>query len=77
MEKNINNTCPKLDETEKCYYEILWPSYLSYTFLYRNHIISGKESSVEYNMISSVVLSSKVCKMDEDTKDFKIFHKIK
>lgn len=31
--------------------------------------MSGKEFSVEYNIISSVVLSSKICKMDEDTKE--------
>lgn len=29
----------------------------------------GKEFNVEYNIISLVVVSSKICKMDEDTKE--------
>lgn len=38
----------------------------------------GKEFNVEYNIISSVVLSSKIYKMDEDTKELHIFpqHKV-
>lgn len=41
---------------------------MSYTFLYRKHVMNGKESEVQYNMISSVVLSyKKKEKGDEDT----------
>lgn len=43
--------------------------YVAYTFPYGKHVMSGDEFNMEYYLISSVVLSFTVYKMDEDTKE--------